>query len=39
MKELFNEPELEVIHFEAVDIIATSNIMLDPDELPPVVVD
>ena len=36
MIELFIEPELEVIRFEVVDIIATSNIQLDPDELPPV---
>ena len=39
MKDLFKEPELEVIYFEAADIITTSNIKLDPDELPPVIVD
>lgn len=34
MKEKYLEAELEVIHFEAEDIITTSN--LDEDELPPV---
>lgn len=39
MKELYTEPELEVIHFEAMDIITTSgNTQLDPDELPPIIV-
>lgn len=36
MKELYREAEMEIIHFEAVDIIATSQ--LDEDELPPVIV-
>ena len=38
MKDIFEEPEFEVICFKAVDIITTSNIQLDPDELPPVAV-
>lgn len=33
MKELYAEPEMEVIHFEAMDIITTSG-ELDEDELP-----
>lgn len=37
MKELYSEPELEVIHFEAMDIITTSGGgQLDEDELPPI---
>ncbi len=39
MKELFSEPELEVIRFEATDIITTSGGGgLDEDELPPIIV-
>ena len=37
MKELFTAPEMEVLHFEAVDIITTST-QMDDDELPPLVV-
>lgn len=37
MKELYAEPELEVIRFEATDIITTSG-GLDEDELPPIIV-
>ena len=33
MKELFMEAEVELVHFEAVDVITTSN--LDEDELDP----
>ena len=33
MKELFLEAEVELVHFEAVDVITTSN--LDEDELDP----
>ena len=33
MKELFVAPEMEVLQFEAADIITTSAI-LDDDELP-----
>jgi len=33
MKELYREPELEIVYFETADIITTSN---DEDELPPV---
>lgn len=38
MKELYTEPELEVIQFEAMDIITTSGGKLDEDELPPIIV-
>lgn len=39
MKELYAEPELEVIQFEAMDIITTSGGgQLDEDELPPIIV-
>jgi hypothetical protein len=40
MKELYQEAEIEIIRFDAVDIITTSttNETLDPDELPPVIV-
>ena len=39
MKELYKEPEMEVIEFEATDIITTSgNTPLDPDEMPPIVI-
>lgn len=39
MKELYKEPELEIIRFEAGDIITTSgDTKLDEDELPPVIV-
>ena len=37
MKEKFLEPELNIIHFEIVDVITTSG-SLDDDELPPVVI-
>jgi hypothetical protein len=37
MKELFTAPEMEVLYFEAVDIITTSA-LTDEDELPPVIV-
>lgn len=33
MKELYKQPDLEVIHFEEVDIITTSG-QLEEDELP-----
>ena len=33
MKELFMEAEVELVHFEAVDVITTSN--LDDNELDP----
>ena len=39
MKEKFMEPELNIIRFEAVDVITTSDPLngpLDPDELPPI---
>ena len=41
MKEIYQDAEMEIFHFEAVDIIATSGIPnepLDPDELPPIIV-
>ena len=41
MKEIYQDAEIEVIHFDVVDIITTSRIpneTLDPDELPPVIV-
>lgn len=42
MKEIYQEVEMEVVHFDVVDIITTSgsipNEPLDPDELPPVIV-
>lgn len=41
MKERYQEAEIEIIRFEAVDIITTSGMTdepLDPDELPPVIV-
>lgn len=37
MKELFCDPEMEVFHFQVMDIITTSgttNETLDEDELP-----
>jgi hypothetical protein len=33
MKELYQQPDVEVIHFEEVDIITTSG-QLEDDELP-----
>ena len=41
MKEIYQDAEMEVIHFEVLDIITTSGVTnetLDPDELPPVIV-
>jgi hypothetical protein len=41
MKKLFVNPEMEVLHFEAVDIITASGSVngdLDQDETPPIVV-
>ena len=39
MKDLYREPELEIVCFEAMDIIATSNGgQFDDDELPDFVV-
>ena len=41
MKERYQEAEIEIIRFETVDIITTSgmtDVPLDPDELPPVIV-
>lgn len=41
MKEKYLEAEIEVVHFETVDVITTSSVTnetLDPDELPPVIV-
>jgi len=39
MKEKFLEPELKIISFEPMDVIAASNGGgLDEDELPPVVI-
>lgn len=35
MKEKFNEIEIELIRFDAVDVITTSNGGLDDNELPP----
>lgn len=32
--EKYIAPEMEVIEFEAEDVITTSNITLDPNELP-----
>jgi len=32
--EKYITPEMEVIEFEAEDVITTSNITLDPNELP-----
>ena len=38
MKTLYREPELEIIWFEEMDIIATSNgSEFDDDELPPII--
>jgi hypothetical protein len=34
MKELYNQPEMEVTHFEAMDMITTSGSKLDDNELP-----
>lgn len=38
MKEMYLEAEIEIIRFEAADVIATSGAMdeYDPNELPPV---
>lgn len=36
MKEPYQEAEIEIIHFDEVDIITTS--LLDEDELPPVII-
>lgn len=39
MKELYQEAEIEIIRFEAVDIITTSGgDSLDDDELPPLII-
>jgi hypothetical protein len=39
LKELYQEPKLEVIQFEAEDIITTSgDTILDPDEMPPIII-
>ena len=39
MKEEFLEPELEIIRYETMDVIAASNGGgLDEDELPPIVI-
>ena len=38
MKELYQEARLEIVRFEAADIISTSAPMLDEDELPPVII-
>ncbi len=41
MKELYQEAAIEIIRFEAMDIITTSGMTdepLDPDEMPPVIV-
>ncbi len=35
MKEMFLDAEIEIIRFEAVDVITTSNGGLEEDELPP----
>lgn len=34
MKEIYISPEMEVIEFEAEDVITTSIISLDENELP-----
>ena len=35
MKDLYRKPELEIVFFEDMDVIATSNSdILDEDELP-----
>lgn len=34
MKETYTKPEMEVIEFDCEDIITTSNITLDENELP-----
>jgi hypothetical protein len=38
MKKLYIQAELEIIRFEAKDIIATSDTFMDDEELPPVIV-
>lgn len=35
MKETYVKPEMEVIEFDCEDIITTSNIIPDDNELPP----
>lgn len=35
MKEAYTTPEMEVVEFECEDIITTSGIILDDNELPP----
>lgn len=34
MKELYQTPEMEIVAFEAEDIVTTSSIVGDPDETP-----
>lgn len=35
MKETYVKPEMEVIEFDCEDVITTSNINLEDNELPP----
>ena len=37
MKDLYRNPEMEIVHLEDVDVITTSSVM-DDDELPDLVI-
>ncbi len=34
MRETYTTPEMEVVEFECEDVITTSNIILDENEIP-----